>query len=62
MKKLIELKKSSNYNKCIEVARHYFEKYFNHEIRNLTTLFPHDYLDTKGALFWSGPKRYPDFI
>lgn len=59
VKKLIELKKSADFNKCVEVARQYFESYFNHQIQNLLHIFPVDHLDKDGQPFWSGPKRAP---
>lgn len=62
VKKLVDLKKSADFNKCIEVARLHFEKLFNHEIANLLSIFPHDAKDKEGQPFWSGPKRAPDPI
>ena len=59
VKKLVELKKSADFNKCVDVARHYFESLFNHQIQNLLHIFPADHKDKAGILFWSGPKRAP---
>lgn len=59
IKKLIDLKKSADFGKCVEVARLHFERLFNHEIQNLITIFPHDAKDKDGQPFWSGPKRAP---
>ena len=59
VKKLVNLKKSADFSKCVEVAREYFESYFNHQIANLLHIFPVDHLDQHGLPFWSGPKRAP---
>ena len=40
VKKLVNLKKSADFSKCVEVAREYFESYFNHQIANLLTYSP----------------------
>lgn len=59
IKKLIDLKKSADFNKCVEIARGYFDEYFDHSIQNLLSIFPEDAKDKEGAPFWSGPKRAP---
>ena len=59
VKKLVDLKRSADFSKCVEVAREYFEDLFNHQIANLLHLFPIDSVDKDGHLFWSGPKRAP---
>jgi ubiquitin-activating enzyme E1 len=59
IKKLVDLKKSADFSKCIEVARLHFESMFNHQIQNLLSIFPHDAKDKDGQPFWSGPKRAP---
>jgi hypothetical protein len=48
IKKLVDLKKSADFAKCIEVARLHFDHYFNNEIRNLIHMFPHDAVDKDG--------------
>jgi ubiquitin-activating enzyme E1 len=62
IKKLVDLKKSADFNKCVEVARQYFDKYFNHDIQNLLNIFPEDHITKDGLAFWSGPKRAPSPI
>ncbi len=62
IKKLVDLKKSANFEKCAEVAREYFDALFNHQILNLLHIFPKDHKDKDGNPFWSGPKRAPDAI
>ena len=59
IKKLVNLKKGADYQKCVEVARLHFEELFNHQIQNLLSIFPHDAKDKDGNPFWSGPKRAP---
>lgn len=62
IKKLVDLKKSADFTKCIEVARLKFEELFNHQIANLLHIFPADHKDKDGQPFWSGPKRAPSPI
>jgi ubiquitin-activating enzyme E1 len=59
VKKIVDLKKSADFHRCIEVARNHFEELFNHQIANLIHMFPSDHLDKDGQPFWSGPKRCP---
>jgi ubiquitin-activating enzyme E1 len=59
IKKMIDLKKSADFNKCVELARLHFENLFNHTIQNLLSIFPPDAKDKDGQPFWSGPKRAP---
>jgi ubiquitin-activating enzyme E1 len=59
IKKIVDLKKSADFSKCVEVAREYFEHLFNHQIQNLLHIFPMDHKDKDGQPFWSGPKRAP---
>lgn len=62
IKKIVDLKKSADFTKCVQVAREYFESLFNHQIQNLLHIFPHDHKDKDGQPFWSGPKRAPAAI
>jgi len=59
IKKIIDLKKSADFSKCVSIAREYFEQLFNHQIQNLLHIFPVDHKDKDGHPFWSGPKRAP---
>jgi len=59
IKVLVDLKKSADFNKCIEFARQLFTKYFTYDIQNLLRIFPEDHKDKEGQPFWSGPKRAP---
>ena len=62
IKKLVDLKKSADFRRCVEVARLSFEDLFNHSIANLLHIFPADHKDKEGQPFWSGPKRAPSPI
>lgn len=62
IKTLVDLKKSADFNKCIEIARLQFEKHFTHDILNLLHIFPEDHENKDGTKFWSGPKRAPHAI
>lgn len=62
IKKIIDLKKSADFSRCVDVAREYFDSLFNHQILNLLTIFPPDHKDSSGIPFWSGPKRAPHEI
>lgn len=62
IKKIVDLKKSADFTKCLEVARNHFESLFNHQIANLLHIFPEDHKDKDGQPFWSGPKRAPSPI
>ena len=59
---MVQMRKSANFEKCIEIARNHFETLFNHQIKNLLMIFPVDAKDKEGQPFWSGPKRAPSPI
>jgi len=59
IQKLFSLKKSADFTKCVQVAREIFDYHYDHNIRDLLSVFPVDHLDSHGAKFWSGPKRAP---
>lgn len=44
---------------CVVYARLLFERYFNHDIRQLLHVYPLDAKTKEGNLFWSLPKRPP---
>lgn len=56
--KIIE-KRPKTFEDCIEYARLKFEKFFNHDIRQLLHVYPLDAKTKDGNLFWSLPKRPP---
>jgi len=57
--RLIEIKKSSDVNSVVTVARDTFNANYDHSIRDLLCLFPPNQTDSSGNPFWSGPKRCP---
>lgn len=46
----------------MQIAREYFDSYFDHNINDLLGMFPADATTKEGQPFWSGPKRCPDPI
>eukprot|EP00347_Sterkiella_histriomuscorum_P017580 403348792 len=56
--KIIE-KRPKSFEDCIEYARLKFEKFFNHDVRQLLHVYPLDAKTKDGNLFWSLPKRPP---
>lgn len=44
---------------CVGHARLQFEKYFNHDVKQLLHVYPLDAKTKEGAPFWSLPKRPP---
>lgn len=44
---------------CVKYARLQFEKYFNHDVKQLLHVYPLDAQTKEGAPFWSLPKRAP---
>ena len=53
------INKQMTWEKCLEEARNMFEKNFNHRMKQLLYMFPHDAKDSEGGPFWSPPKRPP---
>lgn len=51
--------KSAPTDGIIQEARDIFDKFYDHNIRDLKALFPDDHKDSSGQPFWSGPKRSP---
>lgn len=56
--KLLE-RRPTSFNDCLKFARNKFEKFFNHDIRQLLHVYPLDSKTKEGAMFWSLPKRPP---
>lgn len=52
-------KRPINFNSCLEYARKRFEKYFNHDVKQLLHVYPLDAKTKEGTLFWTLPKRAP---
>ena len=48
VKTLVDLKKSADFSKCLEIARAKFDSYFDFEIQNLLGIFPVDAKDKEG--------------
>lgn len=56
--KLLE-RRPTSFEDCLNYARQKFEKFFNHDIRQLLHVYPLDAQTKEGAPFWSLPKRPP---
>lgn len=48
IKNIVDLKKSADFKKCVEVARLKFDDLFDHTIQNLLHIFPADHKDKEG--------------
>lgn len=57
--KFVDIKTSSDAARVVEEARSIYNGYYDHEIRDLLSLFPADHKTEGGTPFWSGPKRCP---
>jgi ubiquitin-activating enzyme E1 len=57
--KIVNLAVTGSFQKCVEVARDLFDFHYDHNIRDLKSIFPDDHKDSNGNPFWSGPKRAP---
>lgn len=62
--RLVELKKTADFTKCIEIAKSYYNEHFDFNIRNLLHMFPEDHKDKDGQPFWSGLENsfFPQFL
>lgn len=59
---LLDTKATKSFEKCVEFAVTKFTKHFTNNIKQLLFIFPKDYRDKDGNLFWSGPKRAPEVV
>jgi len=62
IERVINLAAENSFERCLQVARDFFDHLFDHDIRDLLSLFPADHKDKNGNPFWSGPKRAPHEI
>jgi ubiquitin-activating enzyme E1 len=62
MKILLEIKSENNIGKCIELGKNIFMKIFNHDIKDIISIFPEDYKNKDNTFFWSGSKKFPKII
>lgn len=60
--KIVNLAVTGSFQNCVEVARNLFDFHYDHNIRDLKSIFPDDHKDSNGNPFWSGPKRAPQPI
>lgn len=59
LKELLYIANSKNFDKCIEMAFKDYTKRFDHNIKQLISLYPEDYKNKDGSAFWIGGKRFP---
>lgn len=59
IKKIVDLASKASFELCVQVARDHFDHSYDHDIRDLKSIFPDDHKDSNGNPFWSGPKRAP---
>ncbi|KAK9127356.1 hypothetical protein Syun_016153 [Stephania yunnanensis] len=55
----LDKQRCETFEDCITWARLKFEDCFSNRVKQLTYTFPEDSATSKGALFWSAPKRFP---
>jgi ubiquitin-activating enzyme E1 len=59
---LLDTNATKSFEKCVEFAVLKLTKHFTNNIKQLLFIFPKDYRDKEGNLFWSGPKRAPEVV
>ena len=60
MNKLYLANEKKSYHTCVELSVAIFQDCFNHQIKNLLSAFPPDYVSEQSKKpFWSGLKRVP---
>lgn len=59
IKYFLPLVKNPNKEEAFKVARVLYQEFFESKISELLSLFPADYVDKDGNLFWKSPKRPP---
>jgi len=62
IKRLLEIKSTGSFDKCIDFAIEKFTDSFDHRIKQLLYNFPPEYTNPDGSKFWSGSKRTPNAL
>ena len=62
IKILLQIKQKNDIIKCREYAIKIFINIFNDEIKKIINIFPHDYKNKDGTLFWNGAKKFPQIL
>lgn len=55
----VDLIRNPSIEEYIKIGIHLYQEFFEFKIIELLTLFPADYVDKEGKLFWTSPKRPP---
>ena len=58
----LQIKQNNDIIKCREYAIKIFINIFNDEIKKIINIFPHDYKNKDGTLFWNGAKKFPQIL
>ena len=59
---LVKLAENPTMEKMLEFAKNEFVFFFDKEIKKLLRLFPKDFIDKEGNVFWRSPKRAPSAL
>lgn len=59
LKAMLELAENPSVERMVLFARHMYQLNFVDNIRKLLKLFPADFVDKEGNIFWRSPKRAP---
>ena len=62
IKILLQIKQKNDIIKCREYAIKIFINIFNDEIKKIINIFPQDYKNKDGTLFWNGAKKFPQIL
>ena len=62
IKTFLALFKISNEEVCIMVAKTMFDQFFNEDVNKLIQIYPEEFLNETGVLFWKAPKRFPKLM
>ena len=62
VKSLLELAQNPSFEQMVLFARQEFQVHYFDGISKLLKLFPRDYVDKEGVIFWKSPKRAPTAI
>jgi len=59
MLQYIQLLTENNSKNIIEFCVQLYTKFFDYDIQHILELYPHDYKNKDGSLYWTGSKRIP---
>lgn len=56
---ILDLIRNQSIEEYVKIGVHLYQEFFEFKIIELLSLFPADYVDSEGKLFWTSPKRPP---